>query len=414
MSKLTEERLRTWAIDQASRERMCLAILALNRKFSDVKPRRPKGGPDGGRDIEARFNDNEIFGAVGFRTSVTDSNEDKRWVKSKFLSDLKSALEANSNLHGIVFFTNVDLTPAEEDDLINSAKQKGLSIVEIYHRERIRIVLDSAEGLGLRFQYLDIEMSKPEQAAFFDRWEKDLESLIIKNFGDIDRKLAKIEFLSQLMSDLQHLSFIIHLKEAYSAEELGEYKFVAQIYDSLSQNEPWDTLYIAGYDSNIKQSDGESEVNMIGIQQLAWYNKEPQLKFNTTIGATYTTEILNSIIHIKGKSLPFLKMQELNGKSIRFYISENLVDKIKGVFLVANNYIIVGANEEDLRFAKQTIPFEETLPTEFKDVKEHLQLVKVLKRKLGHKVFEETGADFELNLNGIIPQRIDDRALNFV
>ena len=46
---------------------MCRAILAIDKRFSDVRPRHPRGGPDGGRDIEAVYRGDQItFGAVGF------------------------------------------------------------------------------------------------------------------------------------------------------------------------------------------------------------------------------------------------------------------------------------------------------------------------------------------------------------
>ena len=62
VTKLTEERLRTWALNQADRERLCLGILALDIRFSNIKPRRSKGGPDGARDIEAAFENGETVG----------------------------------------------------------------------------------------------------------------------------------------------------------------------------------------------------------------------------------------------------------------------------------------------------------------------------------------------------------------
>lgn len=63
--QLTEERLRTWIVSQVDSERMCLGILALDSRFSNVKPRRPKGGPDGGRDIEAVFDNRETVWGGG-------------------------------------------------------------------------------------------------------------------------------------------------------------------------------------------------------------------------------------------------------------------------------------------------------------------------------------------------------------
>ena len=52
----TDQRLKNYLdTNQLAREQMCLAVLAIDRRFSNVKPRHPRGGPDGGRDIEAIF-----------------------------------------------------------------------------------------------------------------------------------------------------------------------------------------------------------------------------------------------------------------------------------------------------------------------------------------------------------------------
>ena len=49
--RLTEERLRNHLDNnQVMRERMCLALLPLLGPFTQERPRRPKGGPDGARD----------------------------------------------------------------------------------------------------------------------------------------------------------------------------------------------------------------------------------------------------------------------------------------------------------------------------------------------------------------------------
>ena len=50
----TEERLRHHLdSNQVMRERLCLAVMPLVGPYTRERPRRPKGGPDGGRDIEA-------------------------------------------------------------------------------------------------------------------------------------------------------------------------------------------------------------------------------------------------------------------------------------------------------------------------------------------------------------------------
>ena len=170
--RLTNERLKGWNLDSASRERMCLLLLATEPQFSQLRPRRPEGGPDEGRDIEGIYNVGGglvFYGAVGFRRNVSDDADDKRKIKEKFKNDLDSALRDKSDLKAFVFLTNVDLTDAEISILVSHARGRGLEIIEIYHRERLRFLLDgSPGGWAVRFRFLDIEMTKEEQLAFLN------------------------------------------------------------------------------------------------------------------------------------------------------------------------------------------------------------------------------------------------------
>ena len=45
----------------------------------------------------------------------------------------------------------------------------------VFDQERIRIVLDSADGFSIRFQYLQIPLSEAEQATFFAKWGDDIQ-----------------------------------------------------------------------------------------------------------------------------------------------------------------------------------------------------------------------------------------------
>ncbi len=89
----------------------------MDRSYSHVDPQRPEGGPDGGRDIEAFRDGIEVWGAVGFQNSVSDSPDDKRQAKAKFIADLETALARKPELKGFAFFTNVDLTDTERNAL---------------------------------------------------------------------------------------------------------------------------------------------------------------------------------------------------------------------------------------------------------------------------------------------------------
>lgn len=106
---------------------MCRAVLATDPRFSEVRPRHPRGGPDGGRDMEAVYRgEHRAFGAVGFVNQANDANEQRRSVESKFAADLERALAATDELGAFVFFTNVNFTIGEKDQLIQQAKASGV------------------------------------------------------------------------------------------------------------------------------------------------------------------------------------------------------------------------------------------------------------------------------------------------
>lgn len=139
----TDERLKSYLdTNQLHREQMCRAVLASDKRFTDVRPRHPRGGPDGGRDIEAIYReDQKVFGAIGFVNQANDSDEQKKKIKAKFTSDLESAVSADSNLGVFVFFTNINLTIGEKEQLIEEAKGKGVTYCKMGSgRERIKWV----------------------------------------------------------------------------------------------------------------------------------------------------------------------------------------------------------------------------------------------------------------------------------
>lgn len=82
MAYETDERLKSYLdTNQLHREQLCLAILALDKRFTNVRPRHPRGGPDGGRDIEvartfsiAGFPD--LHANTGIRTRLLASHAD--------------------------------------------------------------------------------------------------------------------------------------------------------------------------------------------------------------------------------------------------------------------------------------------------------------------------------------------------
>src|SRR5579884_2445417 len=225
----TDERLKNYLdTNQMHREQMCLAVIRNDRRFSDVRPRHPRGGPDGARDIEAVFKGvQRVFGAVGFQNQANDSEEYKKKAIKKFRDDLKEALEQEPKPEVFVFLTNVNLTAGEKDDLVADAKGRGLAHAEVFDRERIRIVLDGADGFSIRFQYLDIPLSEEDQATFFARWGDDIQSLISDGFGAMQKSLNRIHFLQEATLPLTHLTSVLELDREYSGAEIGHFRAFA-------------------------------------------------------------------------------------------------------------------------------------------------------------------------------------------
>lgn len=236
MPYCTDERLKSYLdANQLHREQMCLAVLAIDKRFSDVRPRHPHGGPDGGRDIEACYlSDYLAYGAIGFINQANDSHEQKRQIKIKFEVDLKKAINAIPMPSAFIFFTNINLTVKEKDNFIDSAKKKGIIYCDIFDRERLRISLDSTDGFSIRFQYLNIPLSIEEQSSFFARWGTDIQSVISTGFNRVENALSRLLFLQEASSSLDYLMMAIELNRKYSGDEIGHFR----AFCSLMLREP--------------------------------------------------------------------------------------------------------------------------------------------------------------------------------
>lgn len=347
-AQLTEERLRCWLdSNQVQRERMCLALLSLNRKYSNIKPRRPKGGPDGSRDIEAVYDERyDIWGAVGFRNSANDSPEDKKWVKNKLIDDLNNALQQKSDLQGFVFFTNVDLTPLEEVELRNLVISKGPVIVEIFYRERLRILLDSPAGLGLRYQYLGIPLSEAEQAAFFERFGTELETLMLKQFDSVDKRLARIEFFHDCTKPITDCRFKIILKNEYTADSLGHYRILFEVINML-ETDPHPTIWFGGRDAYPIWHRGGSETKLFATKSIVWSQNPNHDIQNTIVGASMSTNSIE-IFGQTYKKGPFLTIGDFDRKTVSLYVTKPLFEMIKEISFIIDDYVLLAFDLDEI------------------------------------------------------------------
>jgi len=224
--------LKSWLdANQRDREQMSRSVLALDPHYSDVRPRHPSGGPDGGRDIEALFDGERIaYGAVGFQNGANDSDEQKKQIKKKFSSDLQSALSAKSDLKVFAFLTNLHFTMGEQAEMTEEARRAGIEHCDILDRERLRIELDSPAGFFIRFQHLGTPLSEAEQASFLARYGDQIQQVVSTGFQRIERTLNRILFLQESSNVLDGIYVRFELKKSYSAAEIGHFRAFVSLY----------------------------------------------------------------------------------------------------------------------------------------------------------------------------------------
>jgi fido (protein-threonine AMPylation protein) len=159
----TEAALRDWRNGPLQAERLCAGLLHIEG-FESVDPQAPLGGPDGTKDLLCRKDGKKWTGAAYFPpTSPSEAA-----IKKKFKGDLKGV--AKNKADGLVFLVNEPLSISQRSFRIKSAEPIP---VVIYHLERIRALLDSPKGYGLRLEYLRIAMTMEEQLAFWSAHNYD-------------------------------------------------------------------------------------------------------------------------------------------------------------------------------------------------------------------------------------------------
>jgi hypothetical protein len=210
---MTDERLRSWLdANQLSRERLCAGVLGVDGRFQRVEGRQPGGGADGGWDIECIDTLQRVWRVgVGFRNSASDSPADRRWAFQKMISDAEKAAVNRPENSCFGFMTNVKFSVQKRDATIKEVKKLGFDACELFDRERIRLLLDGADGLAIRFQFLGIPLSDAEQATFFNRWGVKIQAVIESTISRVEDRLARIEFLLEQDRPLRSLLFNLRL-----------------------------------------------------------------------------------------------------------------------------------------------------------------------------------------------------------
>jgi len=153
----TWHRLLEWDRGQAPSERLTAIILS-NEGFQNVDPSHPLGGKDGLKDMVISYEGKRWIGAVYFPRGQQSFSD----IKDKFIHDLDGVKQNGAN--GLAFVTNQELRLSERKILSELNSEID---VQIYHLERISTLLNTPVNYGVRMEFLEIEMSKEEQLAFF-------------------------------------------------------------------------------------------------------------------------------------------------------------------------------------------------------------------------------------------------------
>lgn len=163
----TWSRLLNWDKGQTPAERLAAIILA-NEGYRNVDPSHPLGGKDGLKDLVLSSGGKPWIGAVYFPRGQQSFSV----IKEKFIHDLEGVTK--NNAMGMVFVTNQELRLSERKILCDSDPKID---VQIYHLERIASILNLPSSYGIRMEFLDIEMTKEEQLAYFANQDEKIEKI---------------------------------------------------------------------------------------------------------------------------------------------------------------------------------------------------------------------------------------------
>lgn len=397
--------------NQPMRERMCLEVLLVTDDYLDIKPRLPKGGPDGGRDIQGYFRGKLFYGAVGFVNDATDTNEHRNSVERKFKSDFQNAIKNNADqkIKSFVFLTNVGLTPSKISLLKGYAHQQGIDSCEIFDRERLRISLDSNKGYAIRYRYLDIPLNDAEQKDFFSAWTDRINDMVADKLNVIDKTARRIQFLLESQGFIDHLGTVVKFNDSIWACCKGEYFFQTRIFFRAQVDGFMGITYGGGTTQIVESLDeweksgkgfprnsqyGFSFSSVIsGTTQSEWFDRNQEKaerpkksnagdtgdqseKLNGST-ADYKTQSSNSVLevekdflHFKAMSEPFIfryspacKLIDLDRCMIIFDCSEEIANCIDTIEIYGDGYSLCLFSKEDFtiepgKYNRLTVPQE--------------------------------------------------------
>lgn len=187
----TRLRLISWSRGQTEAEGLAAQVL-WSEGYEGIDPTHPRGGPDGLKDVVCFHEGKKWIGAFYFAPSQTGFPA----TRKKFVHDLEGVTKNNAD--GIAFVTNQPITDGQRNQIANLVPNH---LADIYHLERLVTILNRPVNYGVRLEFLDIEMTKEEQLAFFKDRDASLAELVrilhdlnnkVEMQGSIDDQLRRL------------------------------------------------------------------------------------------------------------------------------------------------------------------------------------------------------------------------------
>ncbi len=264
----------------------------------------------------------------------------------------------------------------------------GIATSEIFDRERMRVLLDSPDGLGIRYRYLQIPLSDAEQAAFFSRWGDDIQRVIGSRFSSVESSLARIQFLYEAASPLDDFTVTAELDREYSAAEIGHFRLVC----SLHLEEPKNDIFGVSFGSTdnlgrrdvnkaadldpraggigrsmcggawvIGQRRGEkAKKAKAGKQKKGSNSKLPHWKLNSFTSVGREKVHLPPIDFGFGGGLmripPYLALRDMDGCTFALFANRSLAEKIKVIHVSGNEYKLAEFTGKRIRIDEPNSP----------------------------------------------------------
>lgn len=201
----TYHRLLNWTGQQKPSERLASTLLA-NDGYESVDPSHPLGGPDSTMDAKMTKESIEYIGAAYFPKGQQDFKE----IYDKFKDDFKGVKKNKAS--GFVFVTNQHITVGERNKLEGF---DSISI-EIYHLERLVTLLNLPRNYGIRYEYLNINLTGAEKISYLEALELDMNHGDIPLLNFIDENAC-----AKLISTRTELSFYLREFRLWNALMLG-------------------------------------------------------------------------------------------------------------------------------------------------------------------------------------------------